>query len=210
MKKFVLKSLLLLLVLMSFKTVTFATKFANIEYDVPIDYSKIDKNALAKQANLFFNHFEQITDDEYKKKYIQPLLNRYSVLSVMSPEDPFNFTRLGILYDIMGQDTLAKSNFYRATNLVPNYPYASFSFGNYYYKRGYYRKALAQYKMASGISYPYSYDRFMKMGSIYEKLGNYKTALSMYKAAYQEKNGLDLYNKILLLEDLNSKNMLYH
>ena len=48
MKKFVLKSLLSLLVLMSFKTVTFATKFANIEYDVPIDYSKIDKNALAE------------------------------------------------------------------------------------------------------------------------------------------------------------------
>lgn len=209
MDKFI-RFFLLLCILVSFNAKSFATQFANIEYDVPIDYSKIDKNALANQANLFFNHFEQITDNEYKKKYIQPLLNRYSVLSIMSPEDPFNFTRLGILYDIMGKDTLAKSNFYKATNLVPKYPYASFSFGNYYYKRGYYRKALYQYKMASGISYPYSYDRFMKMGSIYEKLGNYKTALSMYKAAYQEKNGLELYNKILRLEDLNSKNMLYH
>lgn len=201
---------LLLFVLLFEPSVTFATKYATIEYDVPIDYSKIDKNALANQANLFFNHFEKITDEEYKKKYIQPLLNRYSVLSVMAPEDPFYFTRLGILYDIMGQDTLAKSNFYKAINLVPKYPYATFSFGNYYYKRGYYRKALNQYKMALGISYPYSYDRFMKMGSIYEKLGNYKLALSMYKSAYQEKNGLELYNKILLLEDLNTKNMLYH
>ncbi len=188
----------------------FATNFASIEYEVPIDYSKIDKKALADQANLFFNHFEQITDTEYRKKYIQALLNRYAVLSKMDPSDPFNFTRLGILYDEMELDSLAKSNFNKATNLVPNYPYASYSFGNYYYKRGFIRKALAQYKLASGIPYPYSYDRFMKMGSIYEKLGNYKQALVEYKAAYQEQNGLELYNKILLLEDLNSKNILYH
>lgn len=205
-----MKYVLLLLCLILCKNISFATKYINIEYDVPIDYSKIDKNALADQANLFFNHFEQITDEEYKKKYIQPLLNRYSVLSVMAPEDPFYFTRLGILYDIMENDRLAKSSFFRATNLVPNYPYASFSFGNYYYKRGAFRKAMAQYKLAAGIPYPYSYDRFMKMGSIYEKFGNYKSALEMYRAAYQEKNGLELYNKILLLEDLNSKNMLYH
>ncbi len=187
-----------------------AVNFASIEYDVPIDYSKIDKNALADQANLLFNHFEQITDEEYRKKYIQALLNRYAVLSVMDPSDPFYFTRLGILYDEMGNDTLAMSNFFKATNLVPNYQYASFSFGNYYYKRGYYRKALYQYKLAAGIVSPYSYQRFMKMGSVYEKLGNFKLALDAYKSAYQEQNGLELYNKILLLEDLNSKNMLYH
>ena len=187
-----------------------AVNFASIEYDVPIDYSKIEKNALADQANLLFNHFEQITDEEYRKKYIQALLNRYAVLSVMDPSDPFYFTRLGILYDEMGNDTLAMSNFFKATNLVPNYQYASFSFGNYYYKRGYYRKALYQYKLAAGIVSPYSYQRFMKMGSVYEKLGNFKLALDAYKSAYQEQNGLELYNKILLLEDLNSKNMLYH
>ena len=143
-----------------------AVNFASIEYDVPFYYSKIDKNALADQANLLFNHFEQITDEEYRKKYIQALLNRYAVLSVMDPSDPFYFTRLGILYDEMGNDTLAMSNFFKATNLVPNYQYASFSFGNYYYKRGYYRKALYQYKLAAGIVSPYSYQRFMKMGSV--------------------------------------------
>lgn len=206
----VIKYVLLFACVIFIQNISYATKYVHIEYDVPIDYSKIDKNALADQANLFFNHFEKITDEEYRKKYIQPLLNRYSVLSVMTPEDPFNFTRLGILYDEMGNDIYAKSNFFKATNLVPHYQYASYSFGNYYYKRGYYRKAMKKYKDAAGIGYPYSYDRFMKMGSIYEKLGNYKSALESYKSAYQEKNGLELYNKILLLEDLNSKNMLYH
>lgn len=202
---------ILLIACLAFTThVSLAIQYANIEYDVPIDYSKIDKNALANQANLFFNHFEQITDEEYKKKYIQPLLNRYAVLSVMDPSDPFYFTRLGILYDIMGNDRYAKSNFFKATNLVPDYSYASYAFGNYYYKRGYFRKALDQYKRISSLPAPYSYDRFMKMGSVYEKLGNYKKALEFYKAAYKEKNGLELYNKILLLEDLNSKNLLYH
>ncbi len=205
-----IKIILFIFIFAVFQSICYATNFASIEYDVPIDYSKIDKKALADQANLFFNHFEQITDTEYRKKYIQALLNRYAVLSKMDPSDPFYFTRLGILYDEMENETLAKSNFYKATNLVPNYPYASYSFGNFYYKRGNIRKALVQYKLAAGIPYPYSYDRFMKMGSIYEKLGNYKLALKEYKSAYQEQNGLELYNKILLLEDLNSKNMLYH
>ncbi len=209
MNKIKIKLLLFVLAAL-IPNMSLAVNFASIEYDVPIDYSKIDKNALADQANLLFNHFEQITDEEYRKKYIQALLNRYSVLSVMDPSDPFYFTRLGILYDELGQDTLAMSNFFKATNLVPNYQYASFSFGNYYYKRGYYRKALYQYKQAAGIISPYSYQRFMKIGSIYEKLGNFKLALEAYKSAYQEQNGLELYNKILLLEDLNSKNMLYH
>lgn len=189
---------------------SFGVQFVNIEYDVPIDYSKIDKNALANQANQFFDYFEQITDTEYRKRYIQPLLNRYSVLSVMAPDDPFYFTRLGILYDELGEESYAKSNFFKATNLVPDYKYASYSFGNFYFKRGYYRKALRQYKLADGINSPYKYERFMKMGAIYEKLANFKYALIMYKAAYQEKNSTELYNKIQLLEDLNSKNMLYH
>lgn len=186
------------------------TKYLNIEYDVPIDYSKIDKNALVSQANLLFNHFEQITDDEYKKKYIQPLLNRYSVLSVIAPDDPYNFTRLGILYDVMGNDRYAKSCFFKATNLVPNYNYACYAFGDFYYKRGAYRKAFAQYKLAENLPYPYSYNRNMRMGSIYEKLANYKDALVYYKAAYKQQNSIELYDKILLLEELNSKNMLYH
>lgn len=204
-----LKYILCLICLFGIHCTCFAVQFANIEYDVPIDYSKIDKNALANQANQFFNYFEQITDKEYRKRYIQPLLNRYSVLSVMCPEDPFYFTRLGILFDEMDEESYAKSNFFKATNLVPDYKYASYSFGNFYYKRGYYRKALRQYKLAEGIQSPYSYDRFIKMGSIYEKLGKYKSAISMYKSAYKEKNNTELYNKIQLLEDLNTKNMLY-
>lgn len=209
MSKFI-KYLFCFICLVVIQNSCFAVQFVNIEYDVPIDYSKIDKNALATQANQFFDYFEQITDTEYRKKYIQPLLNRYSVLSVISPEEPFYFTRLGILYDEMGEETYAKSNFFKATNLVPDYKYASYSFGNYYYKRGYYRKALRQYKLADGIQAPYKYERFMKMGSIYEKLGNYKYALIMYRAAYKEKNSTELYNKIQLLDDLNSRNMLYH
>ena len=192
------------------QNLSFAVQFANIEYDVPIDYSKIDKNALATQANQFFDYFEQITDTEYRKRYIQPLLNRYSVLSVIAPENPLYFTRLAILYDEIGEETYAKSNFFKATNLVPNYTYATYSFGNFYFKRGYYRKALRQYKLADGIQAPYKYERFIKMGSIYEKLGNYKQALVMYNAAYKEKNSIELYNKIQLLDDLNSKNILYH
>lgn len=187
-----------------------ATQFANVEYTVPIDYSKIDKNALATQANQFFDNFIKITDKEYRKRYIQPLLNRYSVLSTIDPSEPLYLTRLAILYDEMGQNIYAKSYFFRATNIDPNYKYASYSFGNYYYNRGYYRRALKEYKKAVGIEYPYSYDRFVKVGSIYEKLGNYKPALNSYKAAFQEENNAELYNKILLLEDLSSKKVLYH
>lgn len=204
------KYVILLLFIFIFQNASNAIQYANIEYTIPIDYSKIDKNALANQANLFFNYFEQITDLEYRKKYIQPLLNRYSVLSLMEPDNPLNYTRMAILYDEMKTDKLAKSNFYRAINITPNYYYAHYSFGNYYYKRGYYRLALKQYLEAKNIQAPYNYDCKIKLGAIYEKFGNYKDAITMYRDAYNEKNSRELYDKILLLEDLNTKNMLYH
>lgn len=206
-----LKILLLVVVSLFIGKTSYAENFPQIDYDVPIDYTKIDKDALASQANTFFNHYEQITDKAYKKRYIQPLLNMYSVLTNMDPEEPFYCTRLGILYDDLGlHDADAKSNFYKATNLRLKYPYASYAFGNFYYTRGKYRRALEQYKIAAGVQSPYDYDRFMKMGAIYEKFGDYRNAVPNYKAAYKEKSGLALYNKILLLEDLNSKNVLYH
>jgi len=202
--------ILIIICIFFIQTTVCAIQYANIEYDIPIDYSKIDKNALADQANSLFIYFEQITDKQYRKKYIQPLLNRYSVLSVISPDDPFNYTRLGILYDEIQQDKYAKTNFYKAINILPKYPYANYAFGNYYYKRGYFRRALEYYKKAENLPTPYSYDRNIKIASVYEKLGDYKSAINNYKKAYEENNSQQLYDKILLLEDLNSKNILYH
>ena len=201
--------ILIVLVVFLLGNTSFATKFCHIEYTIPIDYSKIDKNTLESQANLFFDYYSKIQSKDEKRLYIQPLLNRYSILSVMDPSEPFFYTRLGILYSDMGQDIEAKSNFYKATNLCPQYTYASYCFGNFYYDRGFYRKALAKFKMAEGISAPMSYDRFMKMGSIYEKLANYKEALAYYKLAYNEKQSEELNNKILLLEDSIKEYMLY-
>ena len=189
----------------------FSTQFSGDDYNVPIDYSKIDKTALADQANLMYTHFEQITEKEYRKKYILPLLNMYCILQNMAPGDPFYATRVGVLYDELGgHDDLAKSNLYKATNIDPNYGYSFYSFGNFYFSRGQLRRAIEKYKQAVNVDSNYLYDRNLKMGIIYEKLGDYRNSVFYYKEAYRLQNSKDLYNKILLLEDLNSKDMLYH
>ena len=206
----VFRFLLLILLLLSTSSEVFAVKYATVQYDIPIDYSKIDKSALANQANLLFNEYVNMTDKNIKEEYVEPLLKMYMVLSKMEPFNPRNFSCLGVIYDDLDNDVEAKSNFFKATNIDPSYKYASYCFGNFYYKRGYYRKALSKFKMSEGIGTPYSYDWHVKMGSIYEKLGNFEQALVQYQSAYSENESEELYNKILLLEDLNTKNMLYH
>jgi len=210
LKKTVLFFLLFTCIFLS-NGMVYSKESSNTDYDVPIDYSKIDKTALANQANLLYSNFEKITDKGYRQKYILPLLNMYSILSNMVPDEPLYCTRVGILYDELGtHDDYAKANFFKATNIRPDYGYASYAFGNFYYSRGQLRKAIAEYKKANGLETKYSYDRLLKMGATYEKLGDYRNAIDSYKEAYKEQSGLILYNKILLLEDLNSKDVLYH
>ena len=132
----------------------------------------------------------------------------YSILGELDKENPLYFARLGIIFDKLGYDRWAKSNFWRSSNLDGAYPYSFYNFGNFFYDRNEFRRALKEYKKAYDNGYSTNYDTVYKMGKIYEKLGDYESAVEYYRKACAIKSSPELQQKIELLSNL-SKNSLY-
>ncbi|MCD8377190.1 MAG: tetratricopeptide repeat protein [Candidatus Gastranaerophilales bacterium] len=188
----------------------YALQSGQIEYTVPIDYSLIDENILNNEAETLFKNYLSTTDEQAKKAMLERLLSDYSILSQINKDNPLYFVRLGIIFDKMGKDRYAKSNFCRGSNLVPDYPYAFHCFGNYFFDRAEYKKALREYKRAFDCGYNNNYDNIYRIAVIYEKFGDYSTAIKYYKLALICKNSEELTKKIHSLEELLQINSLYN
>lgn len=198
-----------LLLVCSFNQV-FAVHSGKVEYVVPIDYSLINENEVNAEAEKLFNRYMEADSLDEKKKLLDLMLQKYNTLALVNIENPLYFTRLGIIYDKLGNDRYALMNFYRGSNLENNYPYAFQSFGNYFFDRYEYKKALRLYKKAYDCGYNTNYDTLFQIGVIYEKYGDFTNALKFYKDALKLKKTEELENRILLLEELLTKNSLYN
>lgn len=188
----------------------FALQKGVIEYSIPIDYSLIDEKSLNDHAEILFSEYNSSTDEILKKTLLFELLSDYSILSNINKDNPLYFTRLGIVYDKLGKEKWAKSNFCRGSNLVPNYAYAFYSFGNYFFERNEYRKALKEYMRAYQYGFDKHYENLYQIGIIYEKLGDFTLAIKYFKLAQVCKDSEELTKKILLLEEMLKNNSLYN
>jgi tetratricopeptide (TPR) repeat protein len=208
MKKVVFGTILFIVLLVN-GCKSFALQTGQVEYTIPIDYSLIDEKALATDADTLFRLYTNSTDMKDKKEYLDRMLSSYNILAKINKENPLYFTRLGIIYDKLGKDRWAKSNFCRSSNLEPNNAYAFYSFGNYYYDRYEYKKALREYKRAYDCGYNKDFNTLYQIGCIYEKYGDYSSAIRYFKNAKRYKSSTDLTNRITSLEELLEKNSLY-
>ena len=188
----------------------FALQKGVIEYSIPIDYSLIDEKSLNDHAEIIYSEYTTSTDEILKKGLLLELLSDYSILSNINKDNPLYFVRLGIVYDKLGKDRWAKSNFCRSSNLVPNYAYAFYSFGNYFFERNEYRKALKEYMRAYQYGFDKHYENLYQIGIIYEKLGDFSLAIKYFKLAQGCKDSEELTKKILLLEEMLEKKSLYN
>ena len=188
----------------------FAFQSGKIEYTVPIDYSVFDENALNNESENLFKMYLNSSDEFEKGEMLNKLLSNYSILSKINKDNPLYFVRLGIIYDKLGKDRYAKSNFCRGANLVPDYPYAFFSYGSYFFARSEYRKALREYLRAYNCGYNKNLDNLYHIAIIYEKLGDYSSAIKYYSAAFDCQNKPETAEKIQKLNELLKINSLYN
>lgn len=188
----------------------YAVQNAQIEYTVPIDYSHINEQVLNSEAEKFFNEYLKTTNSEEKHSLLDKMLSDYSILSNINKDNPLYFIRLGIIYDKMGKDRYAKSNFCRGANLVPDYPYAFYSYGNFFFDRAEYKKALREYMRAYNCGYSSHYYNLYQIAVIYEKFGDYSNAILYYRMALKHKYSQELVEKINLLNELLSADSLYN
>ena len=202
-----LSIIVLLILIIAFGTVlpTFSAIKGKIDYSIPIDYSKISEKEVEIKAREYFYLAEQLEDGIINEDMTNALF-LYNLLQDMHPEKIEYSVKLGILYDKIGKDRQAKGAFSRAIVINSSHPLAYFHFGDFYYKREMYRRALRYYKQAFERGFETNYNLLYKMGDIYEKLGDTQKSLAYLNKAKEQSSNPELEEKIRRVESQDSIN----
>lgn len=180
-----------------------------VGYSIPTDYSKMSESELELKARNYYFLSQKLKDGEINEDMTNALM-LYNVLQNINPGQISYCIKLGSLYDKLNMDRYAKGNFSRAIGLDASRPEPYFYFGEFYYKRQMYRKALKYYNEAYKLGYDSNYDLLYKMGDIYEKFGDTHSALKYLNAASDKNPNSELDNKIKRIEAQDSVNKEYY
>ena len=210
-----MKHLFILLFSMFFiSSSAYALQMVEIEYIVPIDYKLLDEKDLNTYAEEYYKDYLNTKSE----KALQNMLTTYTLLTNIDETNPLYLTRVGIAYDKMKIDKVAKSYFYRSMCIAGQNPYVYSAFGDFWFDRTRYRKALHNYLTSNDYGYDTNFNNLEKLGKCYEKLGDYTSAIKYFKLAIQvnqgdteeiKKQNEELTNKIKELEALLLENPTY-
>jgi len=145
---------------------SFSAINGGIDYNIPIDYTKLNQADLETRAEVYYNSAlksKKLNED------MTSALTLYSILSNAYPDNPDYAIRLGKLYDTIRKDRYAKGQYYRAVSIDHLHPEPYFYLGEYYSSKEQYRKALKFYKKAHEYGNIKAKD---KINGIYSKLGD--------------------------------------
>lgn len=209
MRQFSIIFLLIFMFTVVFAPKTFSAIKGAVEYSIPIDYTKLSKNELEEKASVYFYNAMRLKDEKIDNDLTNALF-LYNVLQKVDTQNIDYIIKSGILYDKLNKDRYAKGDFARAIGLDSSKPEAYFYYGEFYYKRELYRRALKYYNEAYKKGYNTNYDLLYKISDVYEKLGDTRSALKyLYEAKSQSPNS-ELEDKIRQLETLDSINKEYY
>lgn len=186
----------------------------NVEYNAAaklFDYSKLDIAPVLNEADLYFDYANKQTNKNDKEKFLELALGKYFLASKINPDYTRIYTQLARIYDEMSKDTLAKSNFFHALNLNYTDPYNNFWFGEFYFKRKDYKRALKYYNLAYNNGYSDNFELNLRLATLYEKFADLANAKKFYEATYQiNPQQKEIPQKIQLIDSLNYDNSEYY
>ncbi len=189
-----LSKFFIFLILVSFTiTPVYSVLEGGIDNSYTIDYTKLNKSELENKANFVY---ESALASKTINDSMTQALNLYTILKNIDPKNMTYTLRLGLLYDTLGKDRLAKGNYYQAICTNPKKPEPYFYFGNYFYKREQYLKALRFYKKAHEHGYSSNYELLEKINGIYKKLGDTETS-----AIFKQKPIEDMFKELEMLQN---------
>lgn len=205
----VFKFFLFIFCCLQFVLPSFSALKGELEYRIPVDYSKLSEEELDSNAGIYYNLALKTYNGKINDE-MTSALNLYTILCNKNPQSIFYKTRLGTLYDIIGKDRYAKGCFYAAIGVDKSKPEPFFRLGEFYYRRERYKHALKMYKIAYKKGYIGHYETLYKIGDIYEKLGDTEAALKYLKLASQKNPNSELDSKIKRVESFNQINKEYY
>lgn len=201
--------LLISLIFLSSSLSVSATIRGKIDYSIPVDYSKLSTEEVESKAKVYYFNAMKYQDNKINEDVTNALM-LYNVLLNINPQSIEYCLKLGSLYDKLDMDKQAKGNISRAIGIDQSRPEPYFYFGEFYYKRELYRKALKYYGLAYERGYTTNYDMLYKMGDIYEKFGDTRSALKYLNDASAQNPNSELDNKIKRIETQHSINNTYY
>lgn len=190
-----------------------ASEFGEVQYNNNfIDYTKVDKEATRKLADYYFEKALYEEEKSIQKDYLQKASGEYFVLTQIEPKNLYPIVQIARVYDLENENSYAKAYFYQALNINQNDARTNYYFGEYYYKRHEYTRAIYFYNVAFKNGWEKDFEILVKMGEMYEKLGDLHKAKKYYIKACSTEKKYDekLLNKIRNIENLNYKNTGYY
>lgn len=189
-----------------------ATEFGEIEYNNKfIDYSKIDKTLTRERADYYFNKALEEKDKNLKRDYLKTASGEYFILTQAEHNNLYPIVQLARVYDMENENSYAKAYFFQALKIDKNNTSTNYYFGEYYFTRRDYTRALYFYNIAFKNGLQENFDILLKMGIMYEKLGDLLRANQYYKKAYLVKpENVEVPNKIREIESLRYRNSGYY
>ena len=150
-------------------------------------------------------------DSKLKQNYLQKASGEYFILSQADPKDLYPIVQLARVYDLENKNQFAKAYFFQALKIDKNNAETNYYFGEYYYKRRDYTRAIYFYNIAFENGWKENFDILLRMGTIYEKLGDLLRANQYYKKAYLvNPDNTKIPDKIRALEALKYQNTGYY
>ena len=184
-----------------------------MEYDDNrVDYSVMDPEPIQTEADYYLDTALVTDDEQIRQGFLEVAAGKYFLLSKINPQAVTPYVQLARIYDITKHDRYAKEYFYRATNLENLSPFANFYFGEYYFRRDDFRRALRYYQIAYQNGYDNIYELNLRLAVIYEKLGDLENAKKFYTSASSiDATETNILNKIEQINQLNyDKSEYYH
>lgn len=204
-QKYLIPLVFSLLISIACYTPVFAVQRAFVEYNSDkIDYSVMDAAKVQNEATAAFNQALSSTSSSDKEKFFDIAMDKYYILTKIYPEKINPSVQLARIYDVKNKDKLAKQYFYHATNIEPHNAFANFYFGEYYFNRKDYKRALKYYLIAYNNGYNNFYMLNYRLGTIYEKFADLSSAKRFYNSAYSlRKDNPELPERVNSINELN-------
>ncbi len=169
--------------------------------DYLMDYSRLHPSQIRTEADFYYNKAADSQTSAERDEFIEIAQAKYYILTMLDHEDIAAAIQLARIYDYRNKNRLAKEYFFKATNLDAYNPYANQYFGDFYYKRKDYKRAINYYKIAHENGLRNKYELNYNMAVIYEKLADLPRARLYYSACLAATpNNAELREKIRSLE----------
>ena len=149
------------------------------------DYSQLNPVELNREGDIYFEQALASEEKPSREKLFNYAMAKYFLTSKADSKNVYSYVQMGRIYDDMNLNRYAKESFYRATNLDYRDPFANFHFGEYYFKRRDYNRALVYYLRSYENGFENNFELNFRLAVIYEKLGDLINAKKFYNASYE-------------------------